>query len=154
MEDVRDRLRDPAAARDILDLNGLHPRVQDVLNTPDARELLANLADYADMPAGPSHIAIGCAGGKHRACALTELLARALRDRGRDVEHLHARLPRVIKTDHRLVHRQRKPGSACCLRTLTHTIKARIPANVQGCGPFCVLRVRGHQPESSPACRS
>ncbi|MFJ6053650.1 hypothetical protein [Streptomyces sp. NPDC092307] len=64
IEDVRDRLRDPAAARDILDLDGLNPRVQDVvLNTPGARELLANLADYADLPAGPSHIAIGCAGG-------------------------------------------------------------------------------------------
>jgi len=71
IEDVRARLRDPAAARDILDLDGFHPRVQDVvLNTPGARELLANLAnlaDYADLPAGPRRIAIGCAGGRHRA---------------------------------------------------------------------------------------
>ncbi|MFE1265734.1 hypothetical protein ACFW5X_35200 [Streptomyces albogriseolus] len=67
IEDVRDRLRAPAAARDILDLDGLSPRVQDVvLNTPGARELLANLADYADLPAGPSRIALGCAGGRHR----------------------------------------------------------------------------------------
>ncbi|WP_327379015.1 hypothetical protein OG393_34585 (plasmid) [Streptomyces sp. NBC_01216] len=67
IEDVRARLRDPAAARDILDLDGFHPRVQDVvLNTPGARELLANLADYADLPAGPRRIAIGCAGGRHR----------------------------------------------------------------------------------------
>ncbi|MFJ7069778.1 hypothetical protein [Streptomyces sp. NPDC101115] len=65
IEDVRDRLRDPAAARDILDLDGLNPRVQAiVLNTPGAHELLANLADYADLPAGPRYIAIGCAGGK------------------------------------------------------------------------------------------
>ncbi|WP_411575210.1 hypothetical protein [Streptomyces fradiae] len=64
-QDVRDRLHDPAAARDILDLDGLNPRVQDVvLNTPGARELLANLADYADLPAGPRRIAIGCAGGR------------------------------------------------------------------------------------------
>ncbi|MFH9090472.1 hypothetical protein [Streptomyces sp. NPDC017673] len=104
IEDVRDRLRDPAAARDILDLDGLNPRVQDVvLNTPGARELLANLADYADLadlPAGPRRIAIGCAGGRHRASGLTELLARALRDRGREVvvEHLHVHLPRVLKT--------------------------------------------------------
>ncbi|MFE6818600.1 hypothetical protein [Streptomyces sp. NPDC057675] len=35
IEDVRDRLRDPAAARDILDFDGLNPRVQDiVLNNP------------------------------------------------------------------------------------------------------------------------
>ncbi|OXM59043.1 hypothetical protein, partial [Amycolatopsis sp. KNN50.9b] len=74
IEDVRDRLRDPAA-RDILDLGGLDPRVQGVvLATPGARELLANLADYADLPAGPSRIAIGCAGGRHRASGLTELL--------------------------------------------------------------------------------
>ncbi|MGW6939984.1 RapZ C-terminal domain-containing protein [Streptomyces xanthophaeus] len=98
VEDVRDRLRDPAAARDILDLDGLNPRVQDVvLNTPGARELLANLAD---LPAGPSHIAIGCAGGRHRASGLIELLARAFRGRGREVvvEHLHVHLPRVLKT--------------------------------------------------------
>ncbi|WP_435842126.1 RapZ C-terminal domain-containing protein [Streptomyces hirsutus] len=68
IEDVRDRLRDPAAARDILDLDGFHPRGQDVaLATPGARELLANLTDYADIPAGPRRIAIGCAGGRHRA---------------------------------------------------------------------------------------
>ncbi|WP_329173344.1 RapZ C-terminal domain-containing protein [Streptomyces sp. NBC_01477] len=100
IEDVRDRLRDPAAARDILDLDGFHPRVQDVvLNTPGARELLANLADYADLPAGPRRIANGCAGGRHRASGLTELLARELRDCGLEVavEHLHVHLPRVLK---------------------------------------------------------
>ncbi|MCH0560347.1 RNase adapter RapZ [Streptomyces sp. MUM 16J] len=101
IEDVRDRLRDPAAARDILDLDGLNPRVQDVvLNTPGARELIANLADYADLPASPSRIAIGCAGGRHRASGLAEILARTLRDRGREVEveHLHVHLPRVLNT--------------------------------------------------------
>ncbi|WP_221355389.1 RapZ C-terminal domain-containing protein [Streptomyces beigongshangae] len=100
IEDVRDRLRDPAVARDILDLDGFHPRVQAVvLNTPGARELLANLTDYAALPAGPRRIAIGCAGGRHRACGLTEILAHELRDRGREVEveHLHAHLPRVLK---------------------------------------------------------
>ncbi|MFF4787823.1 hypothetical protein ACFY3E_41725 [Streptomyces griseorubiginosus] len=101
IEDVRDRLRDPAAARDILDLDGLDPRVQAVvLDTPGARELLTNLADYAALPASPHRIAIGCAGGRHRVSDLTELLARALRDRGRqvEVEHLHVHLPRVLKT--------------------------------------------------------
>ncbi|MFJ5142721.1 hypothetical protein [Streptomyces sp. NPDC088707] len=100
IEDVRVRLRDPAAARDILDLDGLNPRVQDiVLSTPGARELLANLADYVGLPAGPHSIAIGCAGGKHRAAGLTELLARELRSRSRlvDVEHLHVHLPRILK---------------------------------------------------------
>ncbi|MEU5539291.1 hypothetical protein AB0H32_40495, partial [Streptomyces sp. NPDC020362] len=55
IEDVRDRLRAPAAARHILDLDGLNPRVQDVvLDTPGARELIASLADYANPPAGPA----------------------------------------------------------------------------------------------------
>lgn len=101
VEDVRDRLRDPAAARDILDLDGLHPRVQDVVaTTPGARELLANLCEYATLPVRPRRIAIGCAGGRHLASALTELLAQALRERGYpvDVEHLHVRLPRVLDT--------------------------------------------------------
>ncbi|MFF8329197.1 RapZ C-terminal domain-containing protein [Rhodococcus qingshengii] len=100
IEDVRDRLRDPAAARTILDLDGHHPRVQNVvLATPGARELLDNLTDYATLPAGPRRIAIGCAGGKHRACALIELLAQRLTGRNVPVTvtHHHAHLPRVLK---------------------------------------------------------
>jgi UPF0042 nucleotide-binding protein len=100
VEDVRTRLRDPAAAKGILDLDGRDARVQQiVLNTPGARELLANLADYASLPAGPSVIATGCAGGKHRAAAITELLGQMLRARGFDVviEHRHVHLPRVLK---------------------------------------------------------
>lgn len=100
VEDVRGRLRDPAAARGILDLDGHDPRVQEiVLKTRGARELLANLTDYALLPAGPRAIAIGCAGGKHRACALINLLAQRLIQRGHqvEVEHLHAHLPRVLK---------------------------------------------------------
>ncbi|MFJ9846982.1 hypothetical protein ACIRYZ_42440 [Kitasatospora sp. NPDC101155] len=104
VEDVRDRLRDPAAARGILDLDGLDPRVQQiVINTPGARELIDNLADYADLPAGPRRIAIGCAGGRHRASGLTEILANELRHRGHqvEVEHLHVHLPRVLKSNGR-----------------------------------------------------
>ncbi|MFC5828504.1 hypothetical protein [Nonomuraea insulae] len=101
IEDVRERLRDPAAAKEILNLDGLHPRVQDiVLNTPGAPELIDNLVAYALLPAGPKVIALGCAGGKHRAAGLVELTARRVRARGREVEieHLHAHLPRVLKT--------------------------------------------------------
>ncbi|WP_417553910.1 hypothetical protein [Microbispora sp. NBC_01189] len=100
VEDVRDRLKDPAAARDILDLDGLHPRVQEiVINTPGARELIDNLIDYALLPASPKVIALGCAGGKHRAAGLVEITARLIRARGREVEieHLHAHLPRVLR---------------------------------------------------------
>ncbi|GAA4931685.1 hypothetical protein HD597_012899 [Nonomuraea thailandensis] len=101
VEDVRKRLRDPAAARDggILDLDGRDPRVQQiVLATPGAAELLDNLTAYAELPAGPRSIAIGCAGGKHRACALVQLLGERLRERGHRVviDHRHAHLPRVL----------------------------------------------------------
>ncbi|MGW5658231.1 RapZ C-terminal domain-containing protein [Streptomyces humi] len=61
--------------------------------------LLDNLTQYAALPAGPRRIAIGCAGGKHRACALIELLAQRLTDRDvpTTVTHHHAHLPRVLK---------------------------------------------------------
>lgn len=101
IEDVRDSLRDPAVAREIIDLDGFDPRVrQVVLNTPGARDLLDDLAAYAMLPAiGSRTIAIGCAGGKHRACALVILLYRDLWSRGFQVraEHLHAHLPRVLR---------------------------------------------------------
>lgn len=101
VEDLRVRLRDPAAAREILDLDGRHPRVREVvLNTPGARALLDNLVDYALLPtAGPRSIAIGCAGGRHRSVALVETLASVLRslDRPVEVEHWHVHLPRVLK---------------------------------------------------------
>ncbi|MEE1943279.1 RNase adapter RapZ [Streptomyces sp. TRM 70361] len=101
VEDVRARLRDPAAARTILDLDGRDLRVQNVVvGTHGARELLANLTAYALLPAGPGSIAIGCAGGKHRACALVEILARRIRAQGHgaEIRHLHAHLPRVLTT--------------------------------------------------------
>lgn len=100
IEDVRDRLRDPAAARDILDLDGRDARVQKVVEgTQGAQELLNNLVHYAEMSAAPRRIAIGCAGGRHRAPSLVELLARRLLERGHniDITHLHMHLPRVLR---------------------------------------------------------
>lgn len=99
VEDVRDRLRDPARAAGLLDLDGRDRRVQDVVrSTPGAAALLDNLVDYVESSPPPARIAIGCAGGRHRAAALVELLAAHLRSRGHDVtvEHLHAHLPRVV----------------------------------------------------------
>lgn len=103
VEDVRDRLRDPVAARNILDLDGRDPRVQAiVLATPGAGTMLGNLIDDVRRPAAaPRSVAIGCAGGRHRAPALVELLARHLRLLGTEVvvEHWHVHLPRVLKDD-------------------------------------------------------
>ncbi|MFF3800836.1 hypothetical protein [Streptomyces sp. NPDC002134] len=63
------------------------------------RDLLANLIDYAELPAGPQSIAVGCSGGRPRTCGIVEILAQRLRDNGREVEvsHHHAHLPRVLK---------------------------------------------------------
>lgn len=100
IEDVR-TLRDPAAARTVIDLDGFDPRVQQVvLDTPGARGLLDNLVAYALLPTiNPRTVAIGCAGGKHRAVALAVLMGQALRTSGVrvDAEHLHVHLPRVLK---------------------------------------------------------
>jgi RNase adaptor protein for sRNA GlmZ degradation len=101
VEDVRYTLRDPAAARGLLDLDGHDPRVQQVvLNTHGARELLDDLAaDALRLSTRPRTFAIGCSGGRHRAAALSILLARELLERGMQVHvrHLHAHLPRVLK---------------------------------------------------------
>ncbi len=55
IEDVRDRLPRPGRRPRHPRPGRLPPPVQDVvLNTPGTRELLANLADYAELPAGPA----------------------------------------------------------------------------------------------------
>ncbi|MDX3587595.1 hypothetical protein [Streptomyces europaeiscabiei] len=62
---------------------------------PPPADRIEDVRDRLRDPAAP-----GCAGGKHRAAGITELLARELRACGRrvDVEHLHVHLPRVLKT--------------------------------------------------------
>jgi UPF0042 nucleotide-binding protein len=90
---------DPAAARDILDLDGCDPRVQRIVaNTPGIERLQADLVDYVQNQ-HPHVVALGCAGGKHRAPSLTELLARTLQVDHHyqvKVEHRHIHLPRVL----------------------------------------------------------
>jgi RNase adaptor protein for sRNA GlmZ degradation len=103
VEDVRERLRDPAAARDIIDLDGRDARVQQVVaGTPGALDLIDNLVAYAlTSSAPPQRIAIGCSGGRHRAPALVEMLAERLRA-GQvrvEVEHLHVHLPILRRAD-------------------------------------------------------
>jgi RNase adaptor protein for sRNA GlmZ degradation len=100
VEDVRARFRDPARARiaGILDLDGRDERVQQVvLDTPGVQEFVDDLVAYALRPRVES-LAVGCAGGKHRACTIIELVAGRLRELDHDVvvEHRHAHLPRVL----------------------------------------------------------
>lgn len=102
VEDVRDRLRDPARlGQALLDSDGFNPAVQAVVEaTPGARALLVNLVAYC-LGAGDGEltVAIGCAGGRHRAPALVELLAKLLKAVGVEVEVVHrdVHLPRVLK---------------------------------------------------------
>lgn len=94
-EDVRRRLRDPAHAAAILESDGLEREVQDVvLSTPGAPELVDSLVQYAESVAAtgydrPLRLAVGSAGGKHRAPALIELTAAQFRRRGYTVEVKH-----------------------------------------------------------------
>jgi UPF0042 nucleotide-binding protein len=93
--DVRNTLRDPAAARNILELDGRDPVVQQVvMATPGARDVLDRLVAVATH--GP--VAVGCAGGRHRSVALVEMAASRIRDEGGEatVRHLHVHLPRVV----------------------------------------------------------
>lgn len=101
VEDVRQRLRDPAAARDILDLDGHHPRVQQIVeNTAGARDLLDNLVDYI-LTCYPTRVALGCGGGRHRGPGLAALLAERLRHEGYpvEVEHRDIHRPRVLNPE-------------------------------------------------------
>lgn len=101
VEDVRDTLRDPAGAKDILDLDGRDERVRRVvLTTPGAVPLVFELAAYVmTLPTDqPRRIAIGCAGGRHRSAVLAEAVAEVLRAIRQSVivEHRDIHFPRVL----------------------------------------------------------
>jgi len=109
--DLRRFLKDPAhrPQGDMLDLTGLHPEVRAfVLATPGAVPLAKNTArTVRDMAAvKPVVVRVACVGGKHRAAAMGEEIARRLRRRGLrfwrrrlrvEVRHLHVHLPRVVR---------------------------------------------------------
>src|SRR4051812_25762358 len=101
IEDVRQRFRDPARAKNsgILDLDGTNRVVQYiVLSTPGVTAFLNDIVADVRKEDGPRSIAIGCVGGKHPACALVERLQELLTDDGYPVvkTHLHAHLPRIL----------------------------------------------------------
>lgn len=101
IEDVRARLRDPARmSTELLDSDGFDPAVQAIVETtPGAAALLVNLGAYCLSALDDDlTVAVGCAGGRHRAPALVELLARRLEAVGVevDVDHRDVHLPRVL----------------------------------------------------------
>lgn len=99
--DIRERLRDRAAAEAVLCFSGVDVEVQQVVrSTPGCVRLLHELADavHGLTPGRPQRVAVGCGGGRHRAPAVCELLAQDLRGRGGDiaVEHRHLQRPVLL----------------------------------------------------------
>jgi UPF0042 nucleotide-binding protein len=82
--DVRRHFRDPHVDPSLRDLDATDRRVYDsVLRTPGVRDLVMatvqTIQAFRAGPApGPVAIAIGCAGGRHRAPAIAIALARLL----------------------------------------------------------------------------
>ncbi|MFE5332924.1 ATPase [Embleya sp. NPDC056575] len=102
--DLRRHYRDPHVAPELRYLTAHDRAVRAaVLGTPGIRELVAATADMAvAFTAGPSaadhrtRVAVGCAGGRHRAATVGIMLDAALRARGHDVTLIHRDLARPV----------------------------------------------------------
>ncbi|MDT0412749.1 MULTISPECIES: RapZ C-terminal domain-containing protein [Streptomyces] len=102
--DLRHHFRDPHVDPSLRALTAEDRAVRRaVLRTPGIRPLLAaTVAQALAYAAGPSaaqhslRIAVGCAGGRHRAGTAALVLARRLRRRGHDVTLVHRDLARPV----------------------------------------------------------
>ncbi|MFD6149477.1 ATPase [Streptomyces sp. NPDC060243] len=102
--DLRNHFRDPHVNPALRALTAEDRVVRRaVLRTPGIRPLLAaTVAQAFAYAAGPSadkhplHIAVGCAGGRHRAGTAAYVLARRLRRRGHDVVLVHRDMTRAV----------------------------------------------------------
>ncbi|MET8411097.1 RNase adapter RapZ [Streptomyces sp. NPDC005195] len=102
--DLRQHFRDPHWDKGLRELTARNRRViRAVLGTPGIRQLLAatvaQAQAYARGPGGDGHplsIAVGCAGGRHRAGVTAHALARRLRRRGHQVVLVHRDLHRPV----------------------------------------------------------
>jgi RNase adaptor protein for sRNA GlmZ degradation len=85
---VRCHFRDPHVDPEVRDLDATNQRVYDtVLRTPGVRDLVvatvhAVQAFRAGSAGGPVSVAIGCAGGRHRAPAIAVTVTRCLKAAG------------------------------------------------------------------------
>ncbi|CAL9610968.1 RapZ C-terminal domain-containing protein [Nocardiopsis dassonvillei] len=100
--DLRVHFRDPHVnpALRALTANDAVVRAH-VLATPGIRQLVDALVDivaaYAAGPVtAPVHVAVGCAGGRHRAPSTARELARRLRERGLQVGLVDLHLDREV----------------------------------------------------------
>ena len=100
--DLRHHFRDPHAVRGLRDLTANDPQVRiAVLNTPGIRTLLDAATDmvlaYLHGPsAGPVAVAVGCAGGRHRAATVGRVLAAKLADLGVPATVAHRDLDKPV----------------------------------------------------------
>ncbi|WP_331732433.1 RNase adapter RapZ [Streptomyces sp. NBC_00989] len=102
--DLAQHFRDPHFDPSLRALTARHRKVvRAVRNTPGIRQLLAatvaQAQSYARGPGAgqyPLHIAVGCAGGRHRAAVTAYLLARRLRRRGHQVDLQHRDMHRPV----------------------------------------------------------
>ncbi|MFF4179475.1 ATPase [Streptomyces sp. NPDC001750] len=107
--DLREHFRDPHWDTTLRELTAHdHQVIRAVLRTPGIRPMIAatvaQAQAYASGPSAaehPLHIAVGCAGGRHRAGVTARLLAHRLRRRGHHVTLHHRDLHRPV------VHRPR-----------------------------------------------
>ncbi|MGW2826362.1 RapZ C-terminal domain-containing protein [Streptomyces sp. NPDC001443] len=102
--DLRQHFRDPHFDPSLRTLTARHRKViRAVKRTPGIEQLLAatvaQAQAYARGPAAgqhPLYIAVGCAGGRHRAAVTAYLLARRLRRRGHQVALHHRDLHQPV----------------------------------------------------------
>ncbi|MCZ7430096.1 RapZ C-terminal domain-containing protein [Streptomyces sp. WMMC1477] len=115
--DLRHAFRDPHVAPHLRDLTAHDQAVRDaVMATPGIRQLIVGLVAAADAYLdGPSAtgitIALGCAGGRHRAAVTAEALCTVmLADRKKAADYgltnvAAGRPPRPVHLTHRDLHR-------------------------------------------------
>ncbi|MFD9692481.1 ATPase [Kitasatospora sp. NPDC059088] len=100
--DLRRHFRDPHVDPTLRDLTANDLPVRGaVLTTPGIRELIVATALLADAyEAGPAEapltIAVGCAGGRHRAATVAMALARRLSKTGIPVDLVHRDLDKPV----------------------------------------------------------
>ncbi|MEU9870673.1 RNase adapter RapZ [Actinomadura sp. NPDC048021] len=100
--DLRHHFRDPHAVRGLRNLTADDAKVRAaVLNTPGIRPLIdataaTALAYLAGPSAGPLSVAVGCAGGRHRAATVGRILAAVLADLGIAATVAHRDLHRPV----------------------------------------------------------
>jgi RNase adaptor protein for sRNA GlmZ degradation len=100
--DLQAHFRDPHVDPELRTLTAEDRRVQEaVLATPGITEVIAAAAGVvraflAGPTSGPVHVAVGCAGGRHRAATVADALATALTDSGVAAQVAHRDLAKPV----------------------------------------------------------